>query len=489
MLANTSAVPQISGVLSPAIQQLHNNPGFIHAAMMSQGDNSPLHLLLPQSMKKNLHDFQRTLEAFDMPYALYFSHKPTQSPVFLHEAMNNNVGVDVSSAAELASALAAGVPGNKISCTGVKDDKYILLSLRHGCLHSIDSLAELKRYGCLKNTYGISEDRRVLLRLSAVETAGRRFARLPSRFGMPVEDLPEAYALLKKLTGVVFDGFHFHNDEPSADVKAEMLLAVIQLMQSSYALGFRPTVLDMGGGFVRNAYANPHDGAAFVHHLEKALIEGTETHTWHRAAYGMALHTQGRVSGLKNVTDKFERKDFTQVLTDILSYADEHGETVAHKIADSGFTLMLEPGRACLEQCGVTLMRVIESKIAPTKDIITHVQGNRSNLNFTLNDPMPDPFLIPKAPHQANSNTACATYLMGNVCLEADIFMRRQVVFQQKPEPGDVVMFANTAAYASGFDDARPHLHPLARRAVAVCHQGTWQLGQEDAYLPHIFNS
>lgn len=482
---------KLTAALSPNISSFLKEKEKIHHIMQEHQHGGPVHVLFPKHMKYNIEDFKTTLDALDVPYALYVSHKPTKSQAFLKEAFYNKAGIDVSSANELSSALGAGIPAKDICCTGVKDDGYLLLSLQHGCLHSIDSLEELNRYCFLKNRYNLTQEHRILLRLSSVETEGRRFARLPSRFGLSVEQLEEAYACIRTMNTLCFSGFHIHNDEPSPDVKAETILTLIRLMKEAYTLGFSPTLIDIGGGFVRNPYAAPAEGAAFIQMLQTALIHGSETHTWHKASYGMTLHGQGRVTGLKGLSDKFERKDFTHTLSTLLNYADEEGETVAHKLADCGFTLMLEPGRACLEQCGITLMRVIETKKAPSGDMLTILQGHSLNLSLFPNDPYVDPFLI-EVPKKASeikdsSNSPFSTYLMGNMCMETDILTRRKIEFHQQPKPGDIIAFPNTAAYVSGFWEASPHLHPQGKRILIGRQNNQWTVCEEHTYLPHQF--
>lgn len=75
-------------------------------------------------------------------------------------------------------------------------------------------------------------------------------------------------------------------------------------------------------------------------------------------------------------------------------------------------------------------------------------------------------------------------YLLGNLCLEADLLSRRAVRLPRRPVPGDLLAFVNTAGYFMDFN-ADHALHQPVARTVALTHdEGTWHWSLDEQYWP-----
>jgi diaminopimelate decarboxylase len=90
---------------------------------------SPLNILFPEELHKNIESFRETLEHHLIPGKIFFTTKPNRSCAILREVACADVGVDVSSQGSLSAALCAGLSASKIESSGPKDKRYLLLSL------------------------------------------------------------------------------------------------------------------------------------------------------------------------------------------------------------------------------------------------------------------------------------------------------------------------------------------------------------------------
>lgn len=158
------------------------------------------------------------------------------------------IGADVASAGELATALAAGFPGNQIFVAGPFKLPETIAQLRETpeAIVSIDSLSELQQ---------LSEERipnSVLLRLRpdfgscAVVPAGSE-----SRFGFTSEELERCRNYLPSCNLNVI-GFHVFGGSQILDtdkVNEQLRLAMDLSLRTAEKLGISPTWINLGGGF------------------------------------------------------------------------------------------------------------------------------------------------------------------------------------------------------------------------------------------------
>jgi hypothetical protein len=82
-----------------------------------------------------------------------------------------------------------------------------------------------------------------------------------------------------------------------------------------------------------------------------------------------------------------------------------------------------------------------------------------------------DPFVLPRSIHPASAGTGLreGVFLAGASCLERDLVLRHRVFVDRRPEPGDLVVFVNTAAYQMDLSASQALMHAQpARIAVEV---------------------
>lgn len=450
---------------------------------LKQQNEGPLHLLFPRLMNDNVQALYAALRETKVDYKIFFAHKSTKSKAFLKECLRIGLGIDVASKNELCNALNVGFRGDNAECTGIKNTSFLQLALHHRCQLVADSIPELERIARTKQALGIQGQVPVLVRLSEVAIQGRSIQNRISRFGVAKEDFGAVLQFFRQNPELLLHGFHLHNDERESDIRAGHLEGLLHLMIDSYKAGFTPSVVNIGGGLRRPQLAHSNQWSEFIEQLEEDLTKGTNDKCWRGYAYGMRLNDRGKVVGRGQAIAMCSVPEMTNVIRDMFALGDIEGKSNGDFIRDNGFQVFLEPGQAMLEQCAISLFEVIETKIASGGQTLIVVDGNMYNLSTSMREYLMDPFLISNAENPIKEDFEC--FIVGSLCREEDFLMKRKVSFDRVPQPGDLICFANTAAYRIDFEDASPHQHTVGKRSVASYLDDRWQFCSEEAYDPY----
>jgi len=163
-------------------------------------------------------------------------------------------GVDVVSEGEIRRALAAGVPGSKITFSGVgKTEREVALALDINVLSfNVESEPELKRISDIASQKGVtaSISIRVNPDIDAKTHAKISTGKSQDKFGIPISRAREAYRHAAALPGISVTGVDMHigsqitNLQPFDDAFALLADFVAQLRSD----GHRIDHLDLGGG-------------------------------------------------------------------------------------------------------------------------------------------------------------------------------------------------------------------------------------------------
>lgn len=186
---------------------------------------------------------------------LFYSLKANPLPAIAGEAFRAGCRAEVSSLGELAVALAAGCPGERILYTGPgKTRDEVARALEAGVdTFSIESWADLER---LESIAGESGRRaRILLRVNPKEAprAGLAMTGVDSQFGLEEDDLMEGGERLARLSPrIELLGLHiyFGSQIGGAEALAAAFGSAIDVSERlAERLGRSFQVLDLGGGF------------------------------------------------------------------------------------------------------------------------------------------------------------------------------------------------------------------------------------------------
>tara|TARA_B100001750_G_C15486354_1_gene588544 strand:+ start:99 stop:1574 length:1476 start_codon:yes stop_codon:yes gene_type:complete len=473
----------LTPIVSESIKEWLEDPKRVFTA--SDYHKGPVHIIFPENMTKNINDLKQTMDDMGLQYRIFFAHKPTKSAAFIRQALYSNIGLDVASENELVSALSAGFTGDNIECTGVKSNAFLELALRHKCLVVADSIGELNRMKMIKQQCNLLHKTNILIRVSDVRFADRQQKLRHSRFGVPQNALAEVLEFFDHNDDFIFKGYHLHNDERESDIRAGQLESLLTMMEDAYRLGHEPIYINIGGGLRRKVLENYDSWAHFVNALEESLMEHRDAVSWERYGYGMRLNDKGKVMGRGAVQGLIPNIDFTQVLKDMFTSNRQRGRELGAIITENGFDVITEPGNALLDQCGISLFTVIETKQSRDGANLVLMDANMYNLAVPMREYLLDPIHIPRSKNEDFENLTYEGYLIGNLCREEDFLMRRKLSFKQKPQAGDIIAFINTAAYKMDFENANPHLHSDGRKIVAYKKEGQWFSCSEDAYNPY----
>jgi len=428
---------------------------------LSRGLGSTLHVLLPEVFDDTVRQFRQALDDAGVDGLVLFAKKANKGRSFVERCPALGIGIDAASLQETEQALGCGVSGEHIGITGPgKHPALLNLTLRQRCLVAIDSVEELRAYAAQAQQAGCRG--RLLLRC-------RPRSQPHSRFGMTEEEREAALALCLQHRDVLdMEGFSFHLSGYSAAARAEEAHRLIDVCIDARGHGLSQcATIDIGGGFAVR-YASEEHWSAFLERQQPRHYHGGKSfadfYPYYNAAPGAAM------------------------LSAILAHAVD-GLSLAQRLREHAIRLLLEPGRALLDQAGFTMFEIQSLKdrqpdghaAAGTTSgygIVT-VGGTSFSLSeqWFNSEYLPDPLLLPRQ-DAATASSAYAACVGGASCLDSDMVTWRKIAFPQRPAPGDLLIYLNTAGYQMDSNESPFHDLPLPAKVVITTHQGKpcWRL-------------
>lgn len=445
--ASAAAPPRpvpLPPLLDPVIAAwLVRTPQALHRAVAEHG--SPLHIVWPHALADNARAMRRALQAYPIGHALFYGAKVNKSQALVAAAVRAGVGVDVSSLHEWRDAVRAGATPAQVCATGpAKTVAFHAELVRDGALVSVDSVEEFNALGAQVRAQG-APPARVLLRFRP-DSAAR------SRFGMDAEALAHCLrrcAQQRETGGNTWscEGFHFHLSGYEWEARAQALRELMPLVDLAVAMGLRPRLLDIGGGLpVRYVASDFYDR--------------------HLRAQHPAHYRNGHVP--PSFYPYGGRTDAAAWLHRLLAAPGGAGTQLWQVLRDRGLTLAVEPGRSLVDQAALTALRVTHTK-ALAQDHVVFVEGSSFSACETWfgSEFLVDPILMPALPERAADGPVRA-YLAGHSCLDDDVITNRLLPFPRMPQPGDLLVYANTAGYQMDLLENEFHRNPMPRRLVAT---------------------
>lgn len=477
---------------SPLASLLGTQP-FLHSLVDALG--SPLNVLLPEVVAGNAARFRDVYRRHHLAGRVYFAHKANQSSALVRRLAAEDeaaVGVDVASLQELRHALSCGFTGARIMATGPKDAEFLWLAARVGATVNLDSPGELEQLAGLVSRYGQGRAE-VLVRLSGFESdaghvgPGTRVLSRRSRFGTPLREahklLPalEQHADTLELTGV-----SYHLDTTDVQEKARALEQCVLFMDDCRARGLAPRAVDIGGGFGVGYLAEAGEWERWTTALSEAVLGGRPPLTWRGHGYGLR-NEAGTVRGTAALYPAYRPTAGPGYLDELLARpAPVLGRTTAALLLEHLHDLYIEPGRSLVDQCGLSLARVLDVRPADPDSghHLVRLGMNAGDVSLEEHGVLVDPVLLSRGEPEKDEEEPVGVFLTGNLCLEADFVTRRLVHLPRLPRAGDLLAFVNTAGYAMDFHAHRAQRQPLAR-TVAVERRGDfWHWCPDEDYWP-----
>ncbi|WP_028926909.1 alanine racemase [Pseudonocardia acaciae] len=389
----------------------------------------PFHVLFAEPFDAAVAGFRAAAADAGVSASVYYAKKANKAALWPRRCAETGVGVDVASTGELASALTAGVRAANLVVTGpAKSDELLRLALLQGCLLTVDAPDELDRALELAERYGRRP--RVLMRVNPPGSS--------SRFGLTEPELDSA---LLRCRGVDLEGFGFHLEGYEVAPRAALAAELVGWVERARGLGLAADAVDIGGGFA-------------VDYVDGEHWRGFQTRP-------DDFHAGREFPGYYPYHSPVAGPD---MLRAILSTPVDGAPTLAELLRARNVRLLCEPGRALLDQAGLTVLRVQGVKDRDGYGIVT-VDGTSLSLSeqWFNSEFLPDPVLLGDAPAADGKYPACVG---GATCLESDLLTWRKIPFGRRPRVGDLLVYLNTAGYQMDSNESEFHQLPLPPKVV-----------------------
>jgi diaminopimelate decarboxylase len=482
--------------LEPPLTALLADAPFLHSLVDSLG--SPLNVLLPERIAENADRFRAVYGDHHLAGRVYYAHKANRSSALVRRlaaADPAGVGVDVASLGELRHVLGSGVTPDRIMATGPKDPEFLWLAARVGATVNVDSQTELEQLAGLVRKYELPRVD-VLLRLSAFESAvgtagagaGVRVLSRRSRFGSPVAEVGELLSAVERHGDAVeLTGVAYHLDTTALGEKVRALERCVLVMDDCRARGLAPRVIDIGGGFGVGYVDDAGQWERYTTALTEAVLGTRPPLTWRGHGYGLR-NEGGTVRGAAALYPAYRPTAGPGYLDELLSLPGPSlGRPLATLLLEHLYDLHIEPGRALVDQCGLSLARVLDVRRTGegAGEYLVRLGMNAGDVSLEEHGVLVDPVLLPRTGPGGESEAGpVGVHLVGNLCLEADLITRRTVFLPRLPRAGDLLAFANTAGYAMDFHAHHAQRQPVARSVAVTREGGSWHWCLDEEYWP-----
>jgi diaminopimelate decarboxylase len=446
---------------------------------------SPLNIIFPENIRDNVAAFHEAFRHHTLDGQVFLSSKPNKSLAVLREASVLPVGVDVSSEGSLAKALACGIHPRRIQATGPKNRNYLTLCLLQDVLINVDSLQELEQIVDLRQSLSPLAKTRIMIRLTGFKSSRIRFTNQDSTFGTSVEDTAAIFELLRKYKDeYAFEGFSYHINSSLLDERIVALENTLELTFESLKLGFAPKAVNIGGGFRINYVKDALSWRLFIEALKESVLGTREALTWNNSGLGYKKE-KGKIKGSPTFMDHYVPSSAGDDLCNLISQPlPSYSQNNAGRLlSESMLKLYIEPGRAILNQVGITVARVLGHKTSTLGERLVVLEMNRSNLNSSELKLITDPVVIPMAKN-SRQQAPRGVYYAGNLCVHNELIQHKKHYPDFLPEAEDLVVFVNTAPYMMDFVESETLNQPVAKKVAISAVGGDFKWTLDDKYRP-----
>lgn len=407
-------------------------------------EGSPLHVFVLDQFHKNVEDLTAPLDRLGIRGKIFFARKANKLGWFVKAAGHAGIGVDTASANEVKETLELGLKGEDIVVTAVgKTESLVELSIKENCLLVIDNLDELALIEKVASRIG--KTARCGLRFSGFKTEERI---IKSRFGFPIEDASSLARKIASSPNLSLEVFHAHIDKYSPRERTLAAFAMIDLIKTLKADEIEIKSIDLGGGILICYLEEERHWLDFLDGLIESVKGKAPSFNYGNEGLGYYLEN-GVLKGEPDLYPHYNEIPKGRFVEAILEEENEYG-SLAKQLQELSLEVSFEPGRALLDNTGVTLTSVGFRKEDTTGNTLIGLIANRMNLRPFRAEFCVDPIHLPLdadlEPGPALALTKGA-FLVGCLCSESDFIMRRRLALATLPSVGDIFLFPNTAGY------------------------------------------
>ena len=439
--------------------------------------SSPCNILFPENLENNIKIIEKVLQKHNLLYKVFYAHKCNKSLAIVKEASLLNVNIDVANIHELRRALISGFTGDRIEATGPKNKEFLILAIEQNVTINVDNLSELNTILELNKKIN-KKNINILLRISSFfeNYAVERI----TRFGMSYEDILEALDIICRNKFLNLLGFSFHVDTVKNSEKVTAMKNALKLTTKTIEMGLNPKVIDIGGGFKVNYIDSEDEWNSSITELKQSFLS-LNSLTWNNDTFGMNIKNN-TLAGTLNIYNFYNKEKEAEDLDLFLStpIEDYQNQTVAEILTDNMITIYVEPGKALLDNLGVTISKVnFVKKIKD--DFVVGLDMRRNDLVMVESEVFLDPIVVSES---EKLKEKVGVYFVGNLCLEGDLIYKRKIFIDQIPKEGDLVVFINTAGYFMDFNYLDNSKTSVTNKVVAVEKNNNFVFYMDDVYNP-----
>ncbi|MGN0062799.1 MAG: alanine racemase [Nocardioides sp.] len=455
-MSRSEGVLPLAARLEPWMEQLVADPDQCADLVARWG--SPVNVHDFGALARNAGDLVGPAYDRGVRARVFVARKANKTLGLVDAARAAGLGLDVASLGELEQSLARGYdPADLVLSAAVKSPALLARCVRDGVLVSLDNTDEASLL--LEIARSVSGRVRVALRLAVVAPDVA-----PTRFGLPAEGWLSWWEGLavpdRDLLAV--EGIHFHLNGYAAPERRTALRAAVDLVGALRERGVAPSFIDMGGGVPMSYLLHERQWRDFWR-----AVDGQENDevTWRGDRLGLVDPSAARPS--PTTYPYWQTPVRGAWLAEVLDAAagpGRHG-SVADLLREADLELRLEPGRAVLDGCGLTLASVAFRKSTSDGVPLVGLHMNRTQVRSTSADFLVDPLLV--RPGGADPGPPVDGFLVGAYCIEEELLLRRRLRFPDGVALTDLVAFPNTGGYLMHIVESASHQIPLARNVVA----------------------
>lgn len=420
---------------------------------------SPLHITELSEFNKNIDDLTNPIKERGLDSCLYFARKANKLAWFVKAAKAKGIGVDTASLLEVEETLELGLDPEKVVVTAIGKDKNLVeQSIKSGCLLIIDNEDELDLIEATARE--LNKKARVGLRFSGFQTDYRVVF---SRFGFPIKDAIVLASKVNESSHLKLEVFHAHIDKYKTEERASAAFAMIKVIDElKSSKGININGIDLGGGILINYLNSQEQWSTYRQQLEEAVLEKRPHFNANNDGLGLTC-VNGKLEGEPEVYPFWNDNAKGTFIANILDQK-EDGIPLSKQLASRNLKLYFEPGRALLDNAGITLGCVSFRKYDTEGNYLVGLSMNRMNLRPFRQEFCVDPV------HVSFSNNLTEmkepAYLAGCLCSESDLIYRRKIQLTHKPEVNDLFLFPNSAGYLAHHMEIGTHGNPLPKNIL-----------------------
>jgi len=437
------------------------------------GLGSPLNIILPEMFERNINQFRDVFKKHKVNGSIYYAHKANKSSALVAEAKKQDIQLDVASIKELEDGLKQGFKGREIIVTGPKNKRLLEKSILQECLISVDNIEEIQTIKKISRQLD-KKPVKTVVRFSGFKPHDREKIVSESRFGIPISKSDQIIEELKS-EEIEFKGFAFHLSTSDDRKKLTAISNIFQIHLDYLEEGLTAEIIDIGGSFGLNYMDNKRDWQNYINELHKQVSgERDEKITWKRDNFGLKKE-KGGIKGSLSLYQFYqseEKHDYLDKLLD--SKVPGFNKKFKSLLQENMLELIIEPGRALLDEAGFTVTKPNFVKFSETGEKLIGLEMNQTNLNTQRWEFMVDPIILKNSKEQSKrlAEKDEGVFFLGNLCLETDIIQKHKTYLEENLNEKDLIIFPNTAAYHMDFGEATPIQKKTAQKAVIYQNEG-----------------